>query len=249
MRFEPERRCETMTGFVDPRESDGELLFPERFAEEQVTDLEMTMGSFAAAGQLQQRPVPRAGGLFNREWFKFLPVEPNDAIWCRGWDLAASTNHTSAFTAGVKIGKTSDGKLVIADVRRNRLSGNGVRDLIKTTAAVDNCRQSIPQDPGQAGKAQVLQFSEDLQGYDVRFSPESGDKVTRAMPISAQAEAGNVYLVEGEWNNAFVDECATFPNGKFKDQVDALSRAYSELMKLTKARPASASTFGAKIIS
>lgn len=249
MRFEPERKCKTEIGFEDPREKDGELLFPERFAEPQVADLEKTMGSYAAAGQLQQRPVPRSGGLFSREWFKFLQEIPPNTTFVRGWDLAATAKESAAYTAGVKVGKTADGKIIIADAVRDRLSGNGVRTLIKTTATIDGCRQSIPQDPGQAGKAQVEQFAQDLAGFDVRFSPESGDKLTRALPISAQAEAGNVYVIEGEWNKAFIDECALFPNGKYKDQVDALSRAHAELLKLTKTRETSVSSFGAQILS
>jgi phage terminase large subunit-like protein len=68
MRFEPERRCRTSIGFVDPRKKDGELLFPERFSEGAVKALETVLGSYATAGQLQQRPVPRGGGLFKTKF-------------------------------------------------------------------------------------------------------------------------------------------------------------------------------------
>lgn len=251
MRFEPERRCTTSIGFVDPRDKEGELVFPERFAEKQVTELENVMGSFASAGQLQQRPVPRSGGLFELDWFtdKFIDHAPPGTTFVRGWDLAATAKDGAAFTAGVKVGKAPDGRIIIAHTVRGRYSGNGARTVIKTTAQADNCRQSIPQDPGQAGKAQVEQFTQDLQGCDVRFSVETGDKVSRALPISAQAEAGNVYIVKGEWNQAFIDEICTFPNGKYKDQVDGLSRAYSDLLKLTRPKTSKVSAFGASMVS
>jgi predicted phage terminase large subunit-like protein len=65
----------------------------------------------------------------------------------------------------------------------------------------------------------------------VRFSPESGDKVVRATPVAAQAEAGNLYLVRGPWNDAYINELVVFPNGQFKDQTDATSRMYSNLLR------------------
>lgn len=250
MRFEPERKCVTSIGFEDPRIEDGELLFPEFFSETRVATLEQSLGPFGIAGQLQQAPVPRGGGLFNRDWFKPLKAIPNGVVWARGWDLAASTKNTAAYTAGVKIGKAPDGKIIIAHAVRGRFSPEGVRTVIRSTANSDgkSTRVSIPQDPGQAGLAQKSLFSQDLQGFDCRFSTESGDKVTRALPLSAQAEAGNVYYIEGDWNRDFLDEICVFPNGKFKDQTDAASRAYAEVLKMTKVYAGTVSVFSPKIL-
>lgn len=89
MRFEPDRRCVTPY-FADPRIKEGELLFPERFPKEQVDLLERTLGSYASAGQLQQRPVPRGGGLFKRSWFGTVKALPTGCRFVRGWELAAT---------------------------------------------------------------------------------------------------------------------------------------------------------------
>ena len=86
-----------------------------------------------------------------------------------------------------------------------------------------------PQDPGQAGKAQAMNFARKLSGYRVRYTPESGSKVTRAEPYAAQVEAGNVKLLRAPWNTAFIDEHALFPGSDFKDQVDASSRIFNRL--------------------
>lgn len=75
----------------------------------------------------------------------------------------------------------------------------------------------------------VFLLTDILVGHDYHASPESGDKETRALPLAAQAEAGNVWIMPGEWNAAFLDELSLFPLGKWKDQVDAASRAFSEL--------------------
>ena len=232
MRFEPDRRCVTPY-ITDPRTVEDELLFPERFPESAVADLEKTMGSYASAGQLQQRPAPRGGGMFKREWFTVVDAEPVGCKWVRGWDLAATANDKAAYTAGVKIGRAPDGRFYIADSRRIQGSAADAERLIVNTASQDgqSVIGSIPQDPGQAGKAQSQYLIRQLAGYAYKASPESGDKETRALPLAAQAEAGNVLLIRGEWNRDFLAELETFPMGKFKDQVDAATRAFSELVK------------------
>lgn len=232
MRFEPDRRCVTPI-FSDPRTRDGQLLFPERFSETQVSDLEKTMGSYAAAGQLQQRPAPRGGGMFKKEWFQIVDAAPSGVRWVRGWDLAATASSDAAYTAGVKIGRAPDGRFYIADARRIQGGPAEVERLIVNTASQDGAtvQGSIPQDPGQAGKSQSQYLIRQLAGYPYRASPETGDKETRAMPLAAQAEAGNVMLLRGEWNREFLDELGAFPMGKFKDQVDAAARAFGELVR------------------
>jgi hypothetical protein len=70
MRYEADRSFVTVIDWKDPRTTEGELLWPERFGEEEVRVLEATMGPWAAAGQLQQRPEPKGGGVIKREWWK-----------------------------------------------------------------------------------------------------------------------------------------------------------------------------------
>jgi len=230
MRFEAERKCTTSIGFQDPRTVDGELLFPERFPEETVASLERTMGSYAAAGQLQQRPAPREGGMFKKAWFPIVRAIPAGTRFVRGWDLAA-TEGAGDWTAGVKIGRQKNGRFIIAGVARDRKATAGVEQMLVNTASQDGymCEISIPQDPGQAGKAQASYYIGKLAGYTARATPESGDKETRAGPLAAQAEAGNVDVLEGDWNEQFFDEITVFPNGSYDDQVDGASRAFNAL--------------------
>lgn len=230
MRFEAERRCVTSIGFRDPRTVDGELLFPERFPEATVKSLEKTMGSYAAAGQLQQRPAPRDGGMFKRAWFPIVRAVPAGTKFVRGWDLAA-TEGAGDWTAGVKIGRQKNGRFIIANVVRDQKSAAGVERLLTNTASQDGyqCEQSLPQDPGQAGKQQASYYIGKLAGYTAHATTESGDKETRANPLSAQAEAGNVDILEGDWNDTFLDELCVFPNGEHDDQVDGASRAFNTL--------------------
>ncbi len=86
---------------------------------------------------------------------------------------------------------------------------------------------SLPQDPGQAGKAQALALARALDGYTVRASPESGDKATRFGPFSAQCEAGRVHVLRGEWNEGWFAALEAFPEGRHDDDADSTSRAFN----------------------
>ncbi len=75
--------------------------------------------------------------------------------------------------------------------------------------------------------SQVAYLTAKLAGFDVRTSPESGDKVTRAMPFAAQVNVGNVDMVRCEGAQQYLDQLRHFPKGTFDDQVDASSRAFN----------------------
>ena len=169
---------------------------------------------------------------------------PTDIIlWARGWDLAATAedeNGDPAYTAGVLIGKRKNGRYIVADVINRRCGSAEVRELIKITCIADRAKYGrvltrLPQDPGQAGKAQAQSFLKFLSGFIVRILPESGDKVTRAEPFSAQwlglegMEKGNVDVLIAPWNEMYFNQMESFPQSKFKDIVDASSSAFSEI--------------------
>lgn len=235
-RYEPKHiyPVKSSIGFKDPRTKEGELLNPKRFGEEELNKI-ATPGSFADAGQLQQRPAPRSGGMFQRNDFQIVTAIPSGVQqWMRAWDLAASDEITSAFTAGVLMGKLADGRYIIADVERFQKTAGVVQNKLYNTASQDHgdfagVRGSIPQDPGAGGKAWAQSLITALSGFRYRATPESGDKEARAEPLAAQVENGNVLLLKADWNKAFLDEITLFPAGKFKDQVDAATRAFNEL--------------------
>ncbi len=247
MEFESDRRCETPIGFVDPRKYDGELLFPERFPRYVVDRDKASLRDYGVACQFQQSPVPRGGGLFKKEWFKIIPALPAGHVeWVRGWDLAATErakNKRAAYTAGVKLGRFADGTYVIADVARGQFAPAEAERLIINTATQDGyeCEIDLPQDPGPAALHLIRYLVTALDGYTVRWSPEgaiaSGGKEVRAEPVSAQAEVGNIKLLKGNWNYAFLEELALFPSGIFKDQVDALSRAFARHVQNRRGAP------------
>lgn len=240
MRYE-EGRSRWVYGAGDPRTRAGELMFPERFPPAQVEELERTLGAYATAGQLQQRPAPREGGLFKREWFMPVNVMPARlSRTVRAWDLAATKKTTSNdpdFTAGVLMSRTHDGLFIIHGCRRFQGSPMEVENALIQQAAIDGTAVTVrmAQDPGQAGKAQAEMMVRKLAGYSVKVDRPTGDKATRAAPLASQAEAGNVrILVTGDpardaWIEPFLDELCLFPAAAHDDQVDAAADALSEL--------------------
>ena len=86
----------------------------------------------------------------------------------------------------------------------------------------------IPQDPGQAGKEQANSYVGYLSGFNVKVKVVTGNKVTRAEPFSAQVQAGNVYLLDGDWNEMYLRELEGFPDLTHDDLVDASSDAFTE---------------------
>jgi phage uncharacterized protein (putative large terminase), C-terminal domain len=234
MRFEADRRCATTIGWADPRTVDGELMFPERFPEHQVIELEKTLGSYATAGQLQQRPAPRAGGMFQRSDFEVVDALPaGSRRTVRAWDFAATEQKPGTrpdWTVGLKMSLIG-GVFYIEDVLRGQWKPSKVEDMLKATASQDGLavRIRMPEDPGAAGKADAETKVKLLKGYSVKAVKPTGEKSVRARPASAQAEVGNVKLLRGPWVQAFLDEVCVFPAGQNDDQVDAFADALNEL--------------------
>jgi predicted phage terminase large subunit-like protein len=131
------------------------------------------------------------------------------------------------------MGRTRDNRYVVGNVVRLRGRPDKVEEAILETARLDTKRTriSMPRDPGQAGLAQELQLTKLLAGFPVAFSPESGDKETRAEPFAAQVNHGLVTMVRADSNAAYREELRAFPFAKYDDQVDASSRAFMALLE------------------
>ena len=211
-------------------QADGTALWEAKHDIETLRQMEQA-APYIFSGQYMQSPSPAEGGIFKPDQIKVVDALPaGDIKWCRGWDLASTVD--GDYTAGGKLGRLPDGRFVIGDVVRLRVGPDERDAAMVNTASQDGkeVKVSIPQDPGQAGKTQVLYLTRALSGYTVKSSPESGDKITRAEPFAAQVNVGNVLMLRGDWNNQLISEMRMFPNGAHDDQIDSLSRAFSEIM-------------------
>ena len=238
MRYEPDHPTPTNSslGFKDPRQP-GELLWPKALPEKKVAELELKMGDYFAAGQFQQRPHPRGGGMFKVEWFtSILPTLPNDVTsWIRYWDKAGTAGGDGSRTAGALMGARRNGRFVLADIVKGRWSSADREAVIKATAAMDMARYGpvtvwVEQEPGSGGKESAENTVKNLVGLDCKIERVTGAKEVRAEPFASQCMVGNVDLVVGTWNEEFINEAASFPAGSLKDQVDAAGGAFNKLV-------------------
>ena len=179
---------------------------------------------------------PTAGNYFKREWFNVIDAIPAGWTSCvRFWDRAATkpseSNKDPDWTRGLKLYKYPNGTWLIGDLKSMRDTPYKVEELIKSTARHDSNKVTIvaQQDPGSAGVAEAQQFVSMLAGYIVHTRIFSKDKVTRAKAVSAQCEAGNMFVLRADWNNDLFTELENFPEGMHDDIVDTLSGAFNEV--------------------
>lgn len=101
MRYDPARAWPTKLGYADPREEDGELLFPDRFPLDVVERDERAMGPYASAGQFQQQPEPRGGGIIKDHWWQLWdkPEYPGIEYVVASLDTAYTTKAENDFSA------------------------------------------------------------------------------------------------------------------------------------------------------
>lgn len=201
-----------------------------------------------ALQELEGNFVEIAGLMFKREWFELVDESPRDALRVRYWDKAASPN-SGCYTAGLLMAIDKRGIVYIEDVVRGQWSYRERDIVIEQTAEGDARKYQgevviiAEQEGGSGGKEVMHQMITNLGRFPVQRDIVSGKqsrmvdgielpgqpKIVRAMPLSGQAEAGNVKLVRGRWNQDFLDEIVSFPESTFADQVDAASGAFNRL--------------------
>lgn len=183
---------------------------------------------------------PGAGKVFNRAWFKpveHMPVRVTGRV--RYWDKAATKDGDGAESCGVRMSVTGSGdqrQFYIEDCVAGRWSAMERENVIKQCAQGDPEGTVIvtEQEPGSGGKESADNTIRNLAGYTVRKDKVTGDKFERAGPFGAQAEAGNIFYVRGDWNEGFLTQLHNAdPNIKKqrRDKMDAGSGAFNRLAK------------------
>jgi predicted phage terminase large subunit-like protein len=172
---------------------------------------------------------PTAGVIFNRAWFEIVSAAPANARRIRYWDKAG-TQDGGKRTAGVRMALDANGIYYVENVTKGQWGALQRERVVKQTAESDgkNVAIVIEQEPGSGGKESAENTIRMLAGYNVRADRATGDKFERMQPMSAQAEAGNVKIVRGPWNEEYLAELhATEPNAPFVDQADASAGAFN----------------------
>ena len=229
----------TSLDWEDPREEEGEPLWEARYDDEALTRLEVALGDYAAAGQLQQRPAPREGGMFKVAKLKRVACPTGNVTEVvRYWDKAGTERKkgsSGAATAGALLGRYDDGRFVILDMNKGQWNSADREAEIEATADADEIdwqhklEIGVEQEPGSGGKESAELTIRRLAGKKCFADRPTGDKAVRAEPMAVQVNAGNVEMVRAEWNYDLIEEMRNFPNSRRKDQVDALAGAFNRI--------------------
>lgn len=229
--YEPRASIETGIGWRDPRTVEGELLWPERFGPDELADLKVRLGSYAAAGQLQQRPSPAEGGRVKRGWWQRYTVPParfDEVI--QSWDMAFKDLKTSDFVVGQVWGRVG-AECYLLDQIRGRLDFPATVQAVRDLKAKWPATGALLVEDKANGTAVIATLKSKVPGL-IAVNPEGG-KQSRIAAVAPFIEAGNVRIPEPErapWVGDYVEEHAQFPNGAHDDQVDATSQALLRLL-------------------
>jgi phage terminase large subunit-like protein len=202
----------TMIGWSDPRTEAGELLWPERFGPDEINALKRSMGSYASAGQLQQRPAPAEGGILKRHWWRYwkpvgaslppvairlpdgqqqlipaidLPESFDEQV--QSWDMAFKDIDSSDYVVGQVWAKKQADKFLLHQVKA-RLDFPKTLDAVrKTTTDWPHTHAKLVEDKAN-GTAVIATLKHEISGM-IPVNPEGG-KESRASAVSPQIESG-----------------------------------------------------------
>lgn len=237
--------------FIVEGKEQGRIFVPSRLTDNPGIDADSYRAALQALDPIERRRLEEGdwwatalGTLFDRSNLVIIdqheiPKISTSARAVRFWDLAATepshSNPDPDWTVGTLM-LFDQGKAYVLDVKKARVKGDKVEQLIAQTAYEDG--HSVPvrmeQEPGSSGKALVDQYARYvLPGFDFKGVRSTGDKVTRARPFAAAVANGNVHLLRGPWMTEWLDEFSSFPEAcPHDDQVDSAVGAFTHLTGL-----------------
>lgn len=231
----------TAIGYTDPRTEEGELLWPERFGPDELAKLKTALGSYGTAGQLQQRPAPRGGGVLKSSWFgryRQLPKIVTRRIYA---DTAQKTAERNDYSVLECWGLGEDGKIYLIDLLRGKWEATDLKQKTK-----DFWGKHLPYDRllsaplsklAVEDKASGTGLIQDLRkegGIPVAAIQRSRDKLVRAYDVQPSMESGLVMVPENApWLPDFLSEVDSFTKDDthaHDDQIDPMMDAVNDLI-------------------
>lgn len=264
MEFEIARRARTVklpgTNKVweDPRQVEGELLWPEQVGPKELQSLKNNLGSeYNIAGQLQQRPSPEGGGIIKKTWFPYWKSSspPNLELIIQSWDTALESTKANAYSAcctfGIFKDKNGLANIILLSMWRGNVEYPDLRRLaVRLFHDYRDDDMDKPIKPSGHHKVDILLVEAKASGISLiqdliraglsptRFDPtKHGDKIQRVRTVSHFMENGRVWLPAKppaydqlrKFADIFLYELSVFPNGSSRDLVDCLTQVLIRL--------------------
>ena len=221
----------------DPRINEDELLWPNRFDEKALNTLKKSLGTYGSAGQLQQRPAPKGGGILKRKWWKLWDETihgdfPKMVYVMQSWDTAFSSRDTASYSACTTWGVFAHkGRyaIMLMHMWRDRVEYPTLRR--KARELYDDYSPDAVMIEKKASGQSLIQDLSQMGIFPIPYTPDR-DKVARAHAASALFEGGVVWYPDRVWAESVVDMCSVFPAGDGADVVDTTTQALIRLRKM-----------------
>lgn len=243
MRYEAKFPCVTSLGVADPRTVDGELLDPARVPEAEVAKLEKILGPIGAAAQLQQRPTPAGGNIFQLSWLQKTYTQLPLAIdqWVMSVDCAFKGKETSDFVC-IQVWARAGVNFYLVDLVNERLRFTDTMIKIKEMSDLYPLALVKLVEDAANGPAVVDVMATTLWGLEL-VKPKGG-KEARANAVTPLFRGENVFLPgHAHWVKEYRTQLSTFPYAANDDMVDATSQALSWMLENTSNLEAAMSEF------
>lgn len=214
------------------------LLDPIRLSRSSLQQLRVDLGSYGYAGQIMQRPAPDEGGILKKNFFSIITKKDFDlkakdkkVVWDFFLDTAYTGKQSNDPSALMSVCIIDN----CAYIKRSHVAWLEFPELINeiklfaTSQGYTN-QSRIFVEPKATGLSVVQVLKKETGLNIIALDPPKDDKLTRVHSASPVIEAKRVILIEGDWNNSFIDECAAFPNGLHDDQVDNISAMVNKFL-------------------
>ncbi|RMD51610.1 hypothetical protein D6827_01920 [Candidatus Parcubacteria bacterium] len=235
--------CGLEPDYEEPIEREiGEILAPGRFSKNELQDRRSKISSTIWAALYDQAPSDPEGDKIKRSYFLILDQLPKDAngntvrfdAIVRYWDPAGSTKKSSKFTAGVLMARYRD-RYYILDVCRGKWdtfdrNSNMLRTAIFDREQYGSVWQIWEEEGGSSGKDATFMYKQLFQGFRCKPDRPTGSKDVRLEPFLGALENGKVFLLKGQWNDAYIDEMVSISD--VRDQKDATAGAFNKLQRV-----------------
>jgi predicted phage terminase large subunit-like protein len=213
------------------------LMFPERYSKEYINNMQITMGSYQFACQYRMITAPPEGGILKRRYFQILSElprneknEPLPLIWKFTVD-GAYTEKTQNDPSAILSFAEWNNNIIIRNVESVWKEFPDLMEYIVYFCTNNGYEKSsaVYIEPKASGQSAVQTLKKYTNLNVIADKPPTNDKITRVNSISAFAEAGRIYLLQGGWNDSFIFQCTNFPNARHDDEVDCLCMAINKL--------------------
>lgn len=209
---------------ADPRKREGALLWPQRMGERAVRAFEEMLGEYGTAGQLQQRPAPRGGGIVKREHFRFYRKHETPTGFdfiVISVDAAFKGGDTSSYVVLQVWGRSPPNSYLLEQVRDRMTFTRTLKEIRALRVRHPRTNVVLIEDKAN-GSAIIDVLRREIPG--VLAEEPGGSKASRAEAAAPIIQAGNVWIpdpAEQPWVEAFISEWCAVPNAAFWDQVDS----------------------------